>query len=276
MMDVKQGVYIGKDIEVVVTEKYTLIFVAKDGMLMTFLAQSPDCRCIHVVKTELVRDGLGVEYLLTRQGGMNYVKGQNLLKYKGQRVAEITWKDGGLSCNINFLDGSFSAEADECLEGESLFPQKMEASADNIAQCLNRWHLGVHEIVENWGNKSFFCGVIVNTPKHMYLYQAREGGRIYIRAARYRCVGKGVAFNQNFRQFYGAYCPGDAHHVVARDNRMAMEELEVNEEFFVPGTCCLDNNTFYWSVKNYTSNMITLNGCGGEEYHWRPGKGAVD
>lgn len=273
---IKPGVYIGKNIELAVTEKYTLIFLAREETLMTFLIHNPDGQCIHVVKTEQEHGHLEIEYLLTRQGGMNYVKGKNLLNFRGWPAAELAWKEGTLRCFFPFLEEEFTAEIAECLTEESLVPKNMAATADNLAECLQQWHLGVYELVSVYGNKSFFEGIILNTPKHMYIYKARESGQIYIRAARYRCDSKGIAFHQNYRQFYEADHPASAHHVILTDNRASMQELEINTDYFVPNTCNLDQNTFYWSVRKYTQNQILLNGCGGETYYWSPGKHTPD
>jgi len=273
-MIVRPGIYIGKDIEIAVTEKYTLIFVAQKGTLISFLAQSTNLECIHVVRTSQEGGSVKFEYLLTRQGGMNYVRGTDLLKYQGQPAAEMSWKDGSIECAITFLDGIFHADVHEFLTLESLTPKMLPATEGTLAQCLNQWHLGMYEVVKTCWNQDFFKGIILNTPKHMYLYEAMEGDRIYIRAARYRCTDKGVAFNQNFRQFYVVGRQDSAHHVIAKDNRIAMQELAVNEEYFHPHFCCLDENTFYWSIDSYDSGMIRLNGCGGESYHWMPGRPA--
>lgn len=271
-MEIKPGVYIGSNIEIAVTKKYTLIFLAGEGTLMTFLARSSDWQCIHVVKTEQGQGGLKLEYLLTGQGGMNYVKGTELLKYKGQKAVELTWKEDILRCFFPLLGEEFTAQAAEYLTEENFVPKSMDATAENLDQCLSQWQLGVYELSGVYGNKSFFEGIILNTPGHMYIYKAREGGQIYVRAARYRCDRRGMAFNQNYRQFYEADHPESAHHVIAIDNRISMEELEINTDYFVPDTCNLDQNTFYWSVRNYTRNQITLNGCNGEAYYWTSGK----
>lgn len=269
---VTPGIYIGKNIEIAVTEKYTLIFLAREQILMTFLIQNSDGKCIHVVKSEQGQGCLEVEYLLTRQGGMNYIKGKNLLKFRGSQVAQLAWEGGALRCFFPFLGEKFTAEVAECLTEKSLIPQNMAATADNLAECLQYWHLGVYELVGVYGNKSFFEGIILNTPRHMYIYKALEGGQIHIRAARYRCDNGGIAFNQNYRQFYEANHPESAHHIIVTDNRASMLDLEINTDYFVPNACNLDENTFYWSVSKYTQDQIMLNGCGGETYYWSSGK----
>lgn len=154
--NVKSGVYIGKNIEIVVTEKYTLIFLAREGALMTFLTRSSDGQCIHVVKTEQGQSHLKVEYLLTGQGGINYAKGKTLLKYRGQQVAELIWAEDALRCVFPLLGEEFAAEMAENLTKESLTPKNMDATAENLAGCLSQWHLGVYELAEVYGNKSFF------------------------------------------------------------------------------------------------------------------------
>ena len=270
-MNVKPGVYIGENIELAVTEIYTLIFVAQKDALTSFLVQSSDFQCIHVVKTVQEKGKLKVEYLLTRQGGKNYVKGTSLMKYQGQQVAEISWKDGFLQCTIAFLNDVFYADAHEYLTSASLTPKMFPATDDTLAECLNQWHLGIYEIATTHQNKTFFNGIILNTPKHMYLYKVLEGGQIYTRAARYQCSRKGVAFNQNFRQFYETCHPESAHHIIAKDNKMALCKLAVNDEFFQPNYCYLDKNTFYWSIGYYDTSKIVLNGCNGDYYHWIPG-----
>lgn len=275
-MTVKPGVYIGSNIEIAVTKKYTLIFLAKDEALTTFLVQSADGRCIHAVRTKPGQGSLSVEYLLTGQGGMNYVKGKGFLEYRGRQAVELIWEKESVKCIFSLSGEEFTAEIAEYLTEESLVPKNMDATDENLAECLNQWHLGVYELTESYGNKSFFEGIILNTPKHMYIYKAREGGQIYIRAARYRCDRKGIAFNQNYRQFYEAGRPESAHHVAVKDNRVSMEELEINSSYFVPNTCNLDRNTFYWSVRSYTRNLITLNGCNGELYYWSPGKQTIN
>ncbi len=275
-MTVKPGVYIASNMEIAVTKKYTLIFLTKDRALTTFLVRSLDGQCIHAVKTEQKQEGLSVEYLLTGQGGMNYVKGKGFLEYRGRQAVELIWKEESVRCFFPLLGEEFTAEVAEYLTEESLVPKSMDATAENLSECLNQWHLGVYELAKIYRNKSFFEGIILNTPKHMYIYKAREGGQIYIRAARYQCNQKGIAFNQNYRQFYEAGRPESAHHVAVKDNRVSMGELEINTSCFVPDTCNLDQNTFYWSVRNYTRNLITLNGCNGELYYWSPGKQAVN
>lgn len=273
---IEPGVYVGSNIEIAVTRKYTLIFLASERTLTTFLTRSSDGQCIHVVKTEQKQGPLKVEYLLTRQGGMNYVRGKELLEYKGQRAAELVWKGGDLRCYFPFLGEEFTAKAAEYLPEGSLIPKSMDATAENLDQCLNQWHLGVYELLKTDGNKSFFEGIILNTPKHMYIYKARERGEIYVRAARYRCGHKGIAFNQNYRQFYATAHPESAHHIIAEDNRIAMEELEIHSNYFIPNTCNLDRNTFYWSIREYTRNLITLNGCSGESYYWSQGMRTIN
>lgn len=269
-MLVKQGVYIGKNIEIVISEKYTLVFVSVKNTLVSLLLKTPGLSCIHVIQTTHEHGQISVEYLLTKQGGMNYVKGEKLIKLKGKKVINITQTGDSLHCVIDYLQEEFWANVHEYFTSETLEPKTFSATSESLKKCLNEWHLGVYEIVEKRQNKTFFNGIVLNTPKHMYLYKAMAGGQVYTRAARYCCDCQGIVFDQNFRQYYDCRFPGSAHHVIARDNRMAMHDLSIKNECFHAHSCNIDGNTFYWSVESYEPYKIILNGCDGKQYYWMP------
>ncbi len=272
-MILKQGVFVGENVELVVTKKYTLLFIIKKGVLMSFLLQSTNLHCIHAVLTAQ-EDYLRVEYLLTRQGGRNFVKGKEFFKYQEKSVADIIWNEDLQQYNIFFEYEVFVANVHEYLTQDNFTPKMIRADENTLAECLNQWHLGVYEIEEIKQNHVYFRGIAVNTLKHMFIFDAIEGGKIYIRAARYRCFNEGVAFNQNFRQFYDAIHPENAYHFTTNNNMIAMEEIEISKDYFLPTSCNLDQNTFYWSVNYYEPNIIRLNGCGGDCYCWTPGSPA--
>ena len=129
----------------------------------------------------------------------------------------------------------------------------------NIGECLKCWNMGLKEEIIDLNGISTFIGIIVNTEKHMYIFEITPGS-IYCRAARYKTTDKGVVFNQNFRQGVEAY--------MIEDNNAARQPLSINESYFSTDSCIWNDRSVYWSVKSYNDNCITLNGCQGDTYQW--------
>ena len=94
----------------------------------------------------------------------------------------------------------------------------------------------------------------------MNIFEMTESS-IYSRAARYKTCNKGVVFNQNFRQGLNAY--------MLPDNRMASEDLLVNENLFNTDACEWIERSVYWSVSSIEEDEINLHGCQGDMYKWK-------
>jgi len=134
------------------------------------------------------------------------------------------------------------------------------AKAENIGECLQRWQLGTgfqkHE-------EGFITGITVNTNRHSYIFYYTDN-MIYCRAARLRHNNNGSLFAQNIRMMYN-----NREFTASMPENNLTEtsaEVEIVDSLFDPKICVFAENGIYWSVKDYTSDEITLNGCGQEYF----------
>ena len=274
-MSAEYGVYIGQNCELVIIKKYTVIFLFYRDALYTFLTQTTDQKCIHVVRTKLDGQQATFEYLLKQQGGMNYVKGNGhdypMIQFNEKQIVEIQPVKNGIKCHFPSVEYiTTEAALHESITPSSIQPLGIPANPDTIETCLNTWHLGLHEITEYQGGKKYFKGIILNTPKHMYIYEVSCNGSIYVRAARYACFKKGIVFHQNYRQHILNDGKATASVIAPKNNTFAALPLTCDEGLFQPNTCILNNFAFYWPMIDYEPYHIRLSGCDGAIYHWRP------
>lgn len=154
----------------------------------------------------------------------------------------------------------YSAKSHELFTMEDLQPPCPTSKEASIGECLQTWNVGYIEMRYD----GCFSGVIVNTWKHMYIFEITNGS-IYCRAARYAACNEGVVFNQNFRQGYEAY--------MIEDNQAAMEELVYDKSLFSADACVWSGRSVYWSTYRVSDNEIELHGCQGDVYTWsRPNR----
>lgn len=149
---------------------------------------------------------------------------------------------------------------DEEFTDESLRPALPSICADNVGVCLRIWNMGIQEEYLPVAGKSQFIGITINTEKHMYIFELSEDF-IYCRAARFVATNRGVVFNQNFRQGFEAY--------MIADNMEAHRPLSYDASLFSSDSCLWNNRSVYWSLHSYNDQEIILHGCQGDIYHWK-------
>jgi hypothetical protein len=269
IMSIPTGVYIGKDIEIVITDKYTLVYRRNNEkqFLESALLFTGTNICISICRAEpsdgicrseackSKKDFVPNTWRYAFNHDNAFSSDNEMLGFLGEQFISMTIN--GNLLEAKFYDDTYiSAEAAEMFSEKEITPNCCFAFKDNIAKCLQDWILGCHEIIEN----NMLVGVEVNTFKHMYIYELKPEF-IYCRAARYIACEKGIVFNQNFRQRFEAY--------MLADNREAMNKLEYDQGLFGSDSCVWNNRSVYWSVSSVQDDLITLNGCQGDTYKWK-------
>lgn len=140
----------------------------------------------------------------------------------------------------------------------------MEASASNIADCLQQWQLGTRIIMLDGD----YCHVMIDTNNNSFMYMVAPG-MSYIRAASLRHTDKGSVFLQNIRMMKNLNT-GEYTHYSAPNNLELLKNLpEIDASKFNPDACTFSDEGIYWSFVSSEPRRITLNGCG-EEYIYEP------
>ncbi|MHB0858141.1 MAG: hypothetical protein ACYC5M_11300 [Anaerolineae bacterium] len=330
-MAIPYGVYIGKDIEAVFTEKYTLVYRKHPaGRRLESMLLTPSLNCLGICRTtpsgipELLlnivdkriskvhqrdktiiidfEDGTESDIgtppdniknallghktkLLTQENDSIHIHYQGGDSYRFIAPEQIKWEyalladevisDGGklkaqintkpltISCKndmvvFTFTDtntSTYTAKAHELFAMDDLSPFCPSPSESSIGECLRLWNIGCTDTYF----KGQFSGVIINTFRHMYIFEITHGS-VYCRAARYVTCDRGVVFDQNFRQGYEAY--------MVDDNRIAMQNLKYDESLFSTEACVWSGRSVYWSTAKVTDTEIELHGCQGDIYKW--------
>ncbi|MCJ7507434.1 MAG: hypothetical protein MUO85_01730 [candidate division Zixibacteria bacterium] len=178
----------------------------------------------------------------------------------------IVTKEGSLEIfrNDSLLASLFRIEHFDI--SEDYIPAK-KLSESTIKVCLVNWILRSVVIKDGKGNN---VGLEINTREHMYIFYVLGLDSVYCRAARYATSDKGIVFDQNIR---ASLIGGEWGVFSAKDNTIAAEEKSVDENLFNAEACAFTKSGIYWSVKSAADDIIELNGCGGETYKWeRPTK----
>ncbi|HEX9917087.1 MAG TPA: hypothetical protein VGB16_05055 [candidate division Zixibacteria bacterium] len=173
----------------------------------------------------------------------------------------IATKDGSFEIfkNDSLLDSLFRIEHFDI--SEDYMPTK-KLSESTIKDCLVNWTLRSEVIKNSKGNN---VGLEINTREHMYIFYVLNLDTVYCRAARYATSNKGVVFDQNIR---ASLIGGEWSVFSAKDNTIAAEKKSVDESLFNAEACAFTKSGIYWSIRSATDDLIELNGCGGETYKW--------
>lgn len=288
---IKNGVYIGKDIELVVTDKYVISYRRNTQMDMLesrlFKRSGNDFSCIGICqsspteteqykppllwKTAFIYNGNAKGEIQTYQKNQimscdtppTYLKNhdENMKSYLG---TAFTIYDYANKIELQFDDNIiYSAAYDEIFDDKTLLPDLPFACDNTIGECLRLWNAGLREEYISIDGISTFIGVTINTNKHMYIFEMTPSS-IYCRAARFVAPNKGIVFNQNFRQGFEAY--------MIKDNSEAQFPLSFDEALFSSNSCAWNDRSVYWSLSSYNENEIVLHGCQGDIYHFNKPK----
>ena len=264
------GNYIGENIEVVITKKYTLLFTnnKSNNTEEAFLLHTDKFNCIAACITEAniwIEEGQADKISYIRGTDSNAVYSSNDKIKELQNIILFNVKQANDTYIFTLFDGrEYAAVKHETYIDGDIIPKCEDATPENAAVCLQQWHLGVQENYID-GN---IVGFQFNTLKHMYMFHI-DDDFIYCRAARYTACNKGVIFAQNFRQNFHNYV---GQSFVVEDNRIALKDLDIDENLFNPNQCVFSDYDIYWSVMKVEKEAIYLNGCGGETYIWRKPK----
>lgn len=261
------GVYIGENIEVILTENYAISYRRnREGNYLEsalYKKRYGELKCIGVCKTYPASSETkyvpNVWQSAFIYNGDIQATDEEIIKCIGRVFPQII--NNGNTFIISFDEYSeYVMHLNEELIMEDFFPKLPDINANNISECLKIWNVGIMEEVFEINSVSTFIGIIINTYKHMYIFEMTTDS-IYCRAARFFATNKGVIFNQNFRQGLNAF--------MIEDNREAGLPLEYDDAFFTSDSCAWNNRSVYWSVKNYDEKCIELNGCQNDYYYWK-------
>lgn len=282
---VKNGVYIGKDIELVITNEYAISYRRNSHMDMLesrlFRRNGDVFSCIGIcqsspTETEKYKPPMLWKTAFIYNGN---AKGEIQTYEKEQKISSdtppiyltdndesikaylgtsLTIDDYADRIEVQFDDDViYPALYDEIFDDMTLLPDLPFVSDNNIGECLRLWNAGIREEFIELDGVSTFIGVMINTNKHMYIFEMAPSS-IYCRAARFIAVNKGIVFNQNFRQGFEAY--------MIKDNSEALLPLSFDETLFSSDSCIWNSRSVYWSLDSYSENQISLNGCQGQVY----------
>ena len=249
------GVYIGKDIEVVCTDRFILIYRRyPDERRLESLLLNSELKCVGICRTtptELHPGEIIWEHALLAERVLASSDEMRALLHT-EPLTMIA--DGDETISVKLADGTdYSAKVHERFSMDDLKPHSPTTNEAGVGECLRKWNVGLRELV--FGDR--FCGITVNTWKHMYIFEMTQGS-IYCRAARYATCDKGMVFDQNFRQGVEAY--------MIEDNRVAMNALEYDERLFNVDACVWNEKSVYWSTASVSDTLTELHGCQGAIY----------
>ena len=260
----KNGIYIGKDSELGLTESAAILFFRdpQHAWLESRLYAKREGQffCIGICRSapalmELHQSSCRIDTVFLDRGR---IRGSDLLMaplvgttFQLDEQGKELWVKldaetiGPLALNESFLH-------DPC-------PGRRPAEAGHLGECLREWNRGViweHIQIEGEDHE---IGCQINTDKHMLIFEISPRS-VYCRAARFAAVNEGVVFDQNIRQ-------GQASFMIP-DNREAAQPLIIEKQSFGRETCVWNGKTVYWSVAAYDEDHIELHGCQGAVYSW--------
>jgi hypothetical protein len=236
------GVWIGKEVEWVVVDRYILAFrkiIEQDCLEACLLSKdnaAGQYRCAGICRSYPIHSQVNCqprrwEFAFAGQNRV-YANNAALKHCIGQEILTTTAAGEGLEIQY-WDDRRYSATADESFSMAEINPPAPAIAAENIGECLRCWSMGCLEESITVGEDRF-SSVTINTAKHMYIFQMLPGS-FYCRAARYATSNRGVLFFQNFRQRKSA----TPETYMAEDNRIALQPLSVRESDFDAFACSL-------------------------------------
>ena len=233
------GVFIGNDIEIVITEKYAITFrrVRSQNALESCLLEKEDntsrfscvgiCRSLPATEITYPRPQKW-EYAF-KGVKKKYDNNKTLAEWIGN--ASTTIQQHADKIDLKFPDGdTYFASKTEKFCMDDIRPLPPSINDNNIGECLKCWQMGCYEEIIEISGKDSFIGVSINTKEHMYIFHLLPND-FYCRAARYSTCNSGVVFNQNFRQRNGDF--SETYMVV--DNNISGDLLRIDNNSF--GLC---------------------------------------
>lgn len=254
------GVFIGRDIEMVRTDRYEITFRrlrAGDAHLEAFWCGVSGGKASVGGVCRMGHYGTAAAYAMRALPGSD----AELLRRIGGPPSYSETGDG-VRQTLTFDDAAYDVCLAETI-GISKGGQRRSLTDSSISECLCDWQKGTQLI--RYGDA--IHGLVINTNKHMCIFEVGDHG-IYIRAARYACTDEGIVFAQNIQMRSGTFVQAAE---MLDDNRDAAGELHVDASKFLRNACYMPpviSDGIYWSVKSYSvaREEIVLNGCQGQDY----------
>jgi hypothetical protein len=265
------GIYTGNDIEAVILDEYSLVFLREqNGCIKAYLLATNDgFKCVGVCRTTKAKT---IEYAMAMHTDRAFSSGGEIASELGMTVASISMDESGY--NFAFMNGVIYKTVKNKVIDDAYFNVECpDATADNIGLCLNNWHLGAHNILyRDKMGRELLIGVEINTKKHMYSFKITDYS-IYCRAARYATFNAGVIFNCNFMLSASGsngkfiYNPDTIYMI--EDSTETEKDIKYDYNLLESDGCVFDQNIIYWPLSSFRRDEISLFGSGGGNYYWR-------
>jgi len=288
MFDSIYGVWANKDCELVRTSKFSLLFERAGDTV------SASLKLLNATDNKILFDSRGIAVFDTVSKQVT-AKARDLLKGEGLLIDDDPGNTLDLDCQECIVEDTpqnmvvtCKGETVEALsKGENRLrlavcgnrwqdldlvekivtvePYGMRtANMDNVGACLQEWGLGSGYARDERGDVRV---VTIDTNRHSYIFNLMKwkGTDItYCRAGRIRYDNRGAVFAQNIRLMENS---DEFTSFMVDDNLgTTSESITINDVLFNPDACTSSRDGIYWSVRSVGVNLITLHGCGGEEY----------
>ena len=286
------GVWTNKDSELVITEKMMLFYLYKGteyiSALITYelnenrfnlFTKAVSCFnkstekaiCKYFNNTEKKWKEIGDKYNFPAQTYkksflLNETKAYLKISNDDDFFLKLNKKNNILTFHSSFTNNQ-NLEQIEKIEMDD-FNIGTKATKETVGQCLAEWSIGS---VFNEDDKKHTFAAQINTNKHSYIFSLNklEGNQIlYCRAARIRSNNYGSVFAQNIRLMKNSN--EFSANMVLNNLETSKQSIVIKNHLFNPKSCVFvdGGNEIYWSLKDFSEDIIILNGCGDEEYKY--------
>lgn len=161
-----------------------------------------------------------------------------------------------LDGNFLFIDGSKLKKVEK-IESCPPYDARKATSSLGIGDRLQEWRLGVSIFCNNG-----YCGMEINTNRHMFIF-LNSPKMTYIRAAAAANNDKGTVFWQNIRMMRNANTKEYTCHIRRGNARIAEMDIDIDNSKFRKDECAfIPDGSIYWSLIDFTPDVIKINGCG--------------
>lgn len=246
------GVYRGKNIEIVETERVALIYYCnEDKSVMgakAYIGYGKQKTCKAVCERDIIRE-------ITRYAFEN-------------KDGEFIYNEESLTEVLSELFSREQLSRMNCIDkfyvnhGEIEMPSVDEAG---IKRCLTLWQMGTEYHV----GKDYFT-IVLNTSQTEYNFNiAEENTDIYCGIMYMQAFDLGI---QSFGQFFRLRNQGDNSQRYCRfycDFTYEKPNVQFHTNDVALGNCVAIGNDYIWFVKRYSNEEIVLQGCAEEEYIYR-------
>ena len=253
------GIWCGKDATVTIVEDFSIAFLRmKKDVIVSILKH-------RLYGTVGVVYGLGVDYDARavycvkhpESGKLSYNEavGQEHLE-KHSEDSYSLGEDGSMAYQM--YDGTrFPLVLAEEIHMEDFDRKTPVNSTLTVAQRMALWNVG-----QWFGYEEGYFNVCVQTQKYSVNYNVSLGDELFI----YCRVGQNGYCEKGWAML-STTCIRHGECRMIEDNLQTLQDYRPMEECFVTDGCAFPSDGgWYWSLKEVTDDVISLNGCGGDTY----------